>query len=53
MIQNRELGDSKKKALMHCDSDGDSELMFRDSTLLQFDLLCLLLAAEFLTIPGL
>ena len=54
-ILNRDPGDSEsrdsKVALSigrGCDSDGDS---VRDSTLLRFDS-CLLLAAEFLAIPG-
>ena len=36
------------------DSDGESESIFRDSSLLRFDpfFFCLLLAAEFLAIPG-
>ena len=36
-----------------CDSDGDSESIFRDSSLLRFVSFSLLLAAEFLVIPAL
>ena len=62
-IPNRESSDSEScdsnraiprslSALIGCDSDGDSESTFRDSTLLCFDSIFLLLAAEFLEIPG-
>ena len=62
-ILNRESGDSEScdsnraiprslQALKGCDSDGDSESSFCDSGVLRFDSLFLLLAAEFLAIPG-
>ena len=61
-ILNRESSDSGScdsnraiprslSALIGCDSDGDSESIFHDSTLLRFDSFFLLLAAEFLAIP--
>ena len=58
-LGNSESGDSEscdsKVALsikIGCDSDGDTESMFRDSTLRRFDSFFLLLA-EFLAIPRL
>ena len=56
---NQESSDSESCAIprsrytfLGCDSDGDSESIFRDSTLLRFDSVFLLLPAEFLAIPA-